>query len=114
MVLTHLPANLLLASIAFAPNLTTAIALLLARFALSQMDVPTRQAYVVGVVDESERTAATAYTNAARYAVRPFAPLVAGALVGSSLGAPFLIAGALKSCYDLGLYALFRNVSLTS
>ena len=76
------------------------------------MDVPTRQAYVVAVVEPSERTAAAAYTNAARYSVRPIAPLVAGALVGSSLGAPFVIAGALKSVYDLGLYALFRNVRI--
>jgi len=112
MVFTHLPSNLLLAAIALAPNLATAIALLLGRFALSQMDVPTRQAYVVAVVEPSERTAAAAYTNAARYSVRPIAPLVAGALVGSSLGAPFVIAGALKSVYDLGLYALFRNVRI--
>src|SRR4029077_6383985 len=63
MVFTHLPSNVLLAAIAFAPNLPTAIALLFARFALSQMDVPTRQAYVVSVVDPSERTAAAAYTN---------------------------------------------------
>jgi MFS family permease len=111
MVFTHLPSNLLLAAVAFAPNLASALVLLLARFALSQMDVPTRQAYVVGVVDPSERTAAAAYTNTARYAVRPLAPLVAGALLhGAWLGAPFVVAGALKSAYDLGLYRLFRNV----
>ena len=112
MVFTHLPSNLLLAAIALAPNLTTAVALILGRFALSQMDVPTRQAYIVTVVDPTERTAAAAYTNAARYAVRPVAPVVAGALVGSSLGAPFVIAGALKSAYDIGLYAFFRRVPL--
>src|SRR5207244_1665313 len=67
MVFTHLPSNLLLAAVAFAPNLATAIVLLLCRFALSQMDVPTRQAYVMAVVDPSERTAAAAYTNTARY-----------------------------------------------
>src|SRR5207245_5243459 len=81
MVFTHLPSNVLLGAIAFAPNLPTAIGLLLARFALSQMDVPTRQAYVVGVVDPSERTAAAAYTNTARYVVRPVAPLAAGPLL---------------------------------
>jgi MFS family permease len=98
MVFTHLPSNLLLAAVAFAPNLASALVLLLARFALSQMDVPTRQAYVVGVVDPSERTAAAAYTNTARYAVRPLAPLVAGALLqGVWLGAPFVAAGALKA-----------------
>lgn len=112
MVFTHLPSNLLLAAVAFAPNLETAIALLLGRFALSQMDVPTRQAYVVAVVDPSERTAAAAYTNTARYVTRPVAPLVAGATLQGALGAPFVIAGTLKSAYDLGLYALFRNVEV--
>jgi len=112
MVFTHLPSNLLLVGVAFAPNLWSAIALLLARFALSQMDVPTRQAYVVAVVDPSERTAAAAYTNTARYLTRPVAPLLAGVAVRASLGAPFLIAGALKSVYDLGLYALFRKVPI--
>jgi predicted MFS family arabinose efflux permease len=112
MVFSHLPSNVLLAAVAFAPNLPTAIALLLARFALSQMDVPTRQAYVVAVVDPSERTAAAAYTNAARYVTRPVAPLLAGLAVRSGLGVPFLIAGSLKSLYDLGLYILFRDVSV--
>src|SRR5207245_9039987 len=97
-------------AVAFAPNLPSAIALLLARFALSQMDVPTRQAYIVAVVEPSERTAAAAYTNTARYLTRPIAPLLAGAALRAGLGAPFLIAGALKSVYDLGLYLQFRNV----
>ena len=91
---THLPSNLLLAAIAFAPNLTVAITLLLAGFALSQMDVPTRQTYVMAVVDPTERTAAAAYTNTARYLTRPIAPLIAGAALKGALGAPFLIAGA--------------------
>ena len=112
MVFTHLPSNLLLAAVAFAPNLETAIALLLGRAALSQMDVPTRQAYVVAVVDPSERTAAAAYTNTARYVTRPVAPLLAGITLQGALGAPFLIAGVLKSVYDLGLYALFRNIEV--
>jgi predicted MFS family arabinose efflux permease len=112
MVFTHLPSNVLLAGIAFAPNLTAAIALLLGRFTLSQMDVPTRQAYVVAVVDPSERTAAAAYTNTARYVTRPVAPLLAGPTLRVALGAPFLIAGALKSAYDVGLYVLFRDVHL--
>lgn len=110
MVFTHLPSNVLLAAIAFAPTQASALALLLARFALSQMDVPTRQAYVVGIVEPSERTAAAAYTNSARYAVRPIAPLLTGPLLNVALGAPFVVAGALKSTYDLGLYALFRKV----
>ena len=112
MVFTHLPSNVLLAAVAFAPNLATAIALLLARFALSQMDVPTRQAYVVALVDPSERTAAAAYTNTARTLTRPVAPLLAGAALRIGLGAPFLIAGTLKSAYDVGLWVLFRSVQL--
>ncbi len=109
MVFSHLPSNLLLALIPFAPSQRTAIALLLARSVLSQMDVPTRQAYVVAVVDPDERVAAAAYTNTARYVVRPLGPLLAGPIITVSLGAPFVIAGALKSVYDLGLYALFRE-----
>jgi MFS family permease len=112
MVFTHLPSNLLLIAVAFAPNLESAIALLLARFALSQMDVPTRQAYVMAVVEPSERTAAAAYTNTARYLTRPIAPLVAGATLRAGLGAPFVIAGALKSVYDFGLYLTFRTVDV--
>ena len=114
MVFTHLPSNLLLAAVAIAPNLASAIALLLARFLLSQADVPTRQAYVMAVVEPSERTAAAAYTNTARYLTRPIAPLLAGATLRGALGAPFLIAGALKSVYDLCLYALFRNVDVAT
>jgi predicted MFS family arabinose efflux permease len=112
MVFTHLPSNLLLIGIAFAPSLASAIALLLARSALSQMDVPTRQAYVMAVVDPTERTAAAAYTNTARYLTRPIAPLAAGATLRIGLGAPFVIAGALKSIYDLGLYLTFRTVAV--
>jgi MFS family permease len=112
MVFTHLPSNVLLGAIAFAPNLPTAVGLLLARYALSQMDVPTRQAYVVSVVDPSERTAAAAYTNTSRYVVRPIAPLAAGPLLQAWIGGPFLVAGILKSLYDAGLYVLFRDVEL--
>jgi predicted MFS family arabinose efflux permease len=112
MVFSHLPSNLLLIGLAFAPDLPSAIALLLARFALSQMDVPTRQAYVVAVVDVSERTAASAYTNTARYLTRPIAPVLAGAAARAGFGVPFLIAGSLKSLYDLGLYLVFRNVEI--
>jgi predicted MFS family arabinose efflux permease len=114
MVFTHLPSNLLLAALAFAPNLSTAIALLLGRFALSQMDVPARQAFVVAVVDPSERTAAAAYTNTARYATRPFAPLLAGVALRGGLGVPFLVAGTIKSVYDVGVYAFFRRTMLTT
>jgi predicted MFS family arabinose efflux permease len=115
MVFTHLPSNLLLAAVPFAPNLATGIALLLARFVLSQMDVPARQAYVVAVVQPDERTAAAAYTNSARYAARPIAPILAGALVqASTLAAPFVIAGTLKSLYDVAFYRMFRGVPVQS
>src|SRR5207244_122334 len=112
MVFTHLPSNVLLAAVPLAPTQGTAFVLLLARFALSQMDVPTRQAYVVGVVDPSERTAAAATTNTARYATRPIGPLLAGPLSQAWLGIPFVVAGAMKSVYDIGLYLMFRRVRL--
>jgi predicted MFS family arabinose efflux permease len=115
MVFTHLPSNLLLIAVPFAPNLEAAVGLLLCRFLLGQMDVPARQAYVVAVVQPDERTAAAAYTNSARYATRPVAPIIAGALVqASTLAAPFIIAGTLKSVYDLAFYRMFRRVPLTT
>jgi predicted MFS family arabinose efflux permease len=109
MVFTHFPSNVLLALIPLAPTEAAAFVLLFARFALSQMDVPTRQAYVVGVVDADERTAAAAYTNTARYATRPLGPLVAAPIMQVSLGAPFVIAGVVKSAYDIALYTAFRR-----
>jgi predicted MFS family arabinose efflux permease len=112
MVFTHLPSNVLLAAIAFAPNYAVAVVLLLARYALSQMDVPARQAYVAAVVDPSERTAAAAYTNTARYVTRPIGPLVGGAALTIALGAPFVIAGAVKCVYDVAFYAMFRRVKV--
>ncbi|MGQ0616137.1 MAG: MFS transporter [Acidimicrobiia bacterium] len=114
MVFTHLPSNLLLAAVAVAPNAPVAIALVLARFALSQMDVPTRQAYVIGLVDPDERVAAAAYTATARYAVRPMAPLLGGALQQVSLGLPLVVAGGIKSVYDLALWSWFRRVPLSA
>jgi MFS family permease len=112
MVFSHLPSNLLLVALAFAPNLTVAIALLLARVVLSQMDVPTRQAYVMALVDPTERTAAASVTNTARYLVRPIGPVLAGATQTFGLGAPFVIAGTIKSAYDLILWRWFRTVPL--
>jgi predicted MFS family arabinose efflux permease len=111
MVFTHLPSNVLLAAVPLAPTLPVAIALLLARFMLSQMDVPARQAYVVSVVGRQERTSAAAYTNTARYLTRPAGPLVAGGLMQHvAMGAPFVAAGALKALYDVVLYFAFRRV----
>jgi MFS family permease len=104
MVGTHLPSNVLLAAVAFAPTFPVAVALLLARTTLSQMDVPTRQALVMSVVTPDERTLAAAVTNAARYTVRPVGPLVAGAVQQITLGAPLLVAGVVKGGYDLALW----------
>jgi predicted MFS family arabinose efflux permease len=113
MVFTHLPSNGLLAAIPFAPTEAWAIALLLARFALSQMDVPARQALVVGIVDPEERTAAAAYTNTARYVTRPLGTLCAAPLAQASLGAPFVVAGAVKSAYDVVFFTAFRRIHLS-
>ena len=112
MVFTHLPSNLLLAAIPLAPTLAVAIVLLLGRFALSQMDVPTRQAYIARLVEPGERTAAAAYTNSARYIVRPIGPALAGVAQQVTLGLPFFIAGGVKSVYDLILWAWFRRVKI--
>ena len=109
MVFTHLPSNVLLAAVAFAPTFPVAVALLLARTSLSQMDVPTRQALVMRVVEPGERTAAAAVTNAARYTVRPLGPLVAGALQQVALGLPLLVAGVIKGGYDLALWRWSRH-----
>jgi predicted MFS family arabinose efflux permease len=111
MVFTHLPSNVLLMLVPFMPNLGSAIAMLLARFAISQMDVPARQAFVVAVVEPSERTAAAAYTNTARYLVRPAGPALGGVLMQNvALSAPFVAAGSLKIVYDLAILAAFRRV----
>jgi MFS family permease len=111
MVFTHLPSNVLLALVPFMPNLGGAVAVLLGRFALSQMDVPARQAFIAAIVEPSERTAAAAYTNTARYVGRPLGPAVASTLMQrTALAAPFLAARAVKVAYDLVIYAAFRQV----
>jgi predicted MFS family arabinose efflux permease len=113
MVFTHLPSNLMLMAVPFMPTLASATAMLLLRSTLSQMDVPARQAFVVSIVDPQERTAAAAYTNTARYLVRPFGAASAGLVMQQiAVGAPFVIAGALKSVYDVALYVSFRRVRL--
>ncbi|MGH2581184.1 MAG: MFS transporter, partial [Actinomycetota bacterium] len=113
MVFTHLPSNVLLVLVPFMPTLGWAVAALLARYALSQMDVPARQAYVVAMVDPRERTAAAAFTNTARYVTRPFGALGAGVLMERvALGSPFVVAGALKIAYDVWLFATFWKVPL--
>jgi MFS family permease len=112
MVFTHLPSNLLLAAVPLAPTLPVAVGLLLARTCLSQMDVPTRQAYVMALVPPAERTAAAAVTNTARYVTRPVGTALAGLLQPLGLALPFLVAGVVKSAYDLALWRLFRPVQL--
>jgi MFS family permease len=114
MVGTHLPSNMLLAAVAFAPTFPVAAVLLLARTTLSQMDVPTRQALVMTVVTPGERTAAAAVTNASRYTVRPIGPLVAGLVQQLALGAPLVVAGAVKAGYDLTLWGWARHLGLSS
>jgi hypothetical protein len=111
-VFTHLPSNVLLALIPLAPSLLVAVLLLLARSALSQMDVPARQAYVAALVDPAERTAAAGYTNAARHIVRPAGPALASVSMGMATGLPFLVAAGLKAVYDVALYVMFRRVRL--
>ena len=110
MVATHLPSNVLLAALAFAPSFPVAVGLLFARVALSQMDVPTRQAYVMALVAPTERTAAAATTNSARYLTRPFGTALGGLVASVAIGAPFLIAGSIKSAYDVVLWRWFRTV----
>jgi predicted MFS family arabinose efflux permease len=114
MVFTHLPSNLLLVGVALAPNAPTAIGLLLARFALSQMDVPTRQAYLVALVDTDERVAASAYTATAKYVVRPVAPVLAGIAQHAFLGLPLVLAAAIKSGYDVTLWSWLRHVPIAT
>jgi MFS family permease len=114
MVGTHLPSNVLLAAVAFAPGFGAAAGLLLARTTLSQMDVPTRQALVMTVVTPGERTAAAAVTNAARYTVRPIGPLIAGLVQQLALGAPLVLAGTVKAGYDAALWGWARHLGLTS
>jgi len=109
MVWTPLPSNVLLASVAFAPTLPIAVVLILARTALSQMDVPTRQALVMSVVAPEGRTAAAAVTNAARYTVRPAGPLIGGAMQSVALGLPLVVAGIVKGSYDLALWTWART-----
>lgn len=112
MVFSHLPSNVLLALVPLAPTLLVAVLLLLGRSALSQMDVPARQAYVAALVDPAERTAAAGYTNAARHLVRPAGPALASLSMGMAAGLPFLVAGGLKIAYDVALYLTFRRVEL--
>ena len=111
MVFTHIPANIFVIVAALMPNLHLALMFLLFRFALSSMDVPARQSFVMAVVPPEERAAAASVTNVPRSLAGAMAPLPAGAMLDYSLfGWPLICAGALKIIYDLLLLAQFRAV----
>lgn len=112
MVGTHLPSNVMLLLVPLMPNLGSAIALLLGRFVISQMDVPTRQSYVNAVVPADRRSAANGVTGTARQLGTSLAPLIAAPLLGSVAfaGVPFFISGGLKIIYDICLWRGFRKI----
>ena len=112
MVVTHLPSNILLILVPLMPTLWSAVAVLLVRFSISQMDVPTRQSYVMAVVPPEERSAAAGVTGVSRTIGASISPVLAGLLFANPalINVPFFIAGVLKSAYDLILYRSFVAV----
>src|SRR5688572_26977601 len=111
MVVTHIPSSILLMTVAIAPNFPVAAVLFLLREGLVEMDVPTRQSYVLAVVRPEERTVATGVTNLVRLAAWAVAPIVAGALtVGDSYAVPLVVGAGMKILYDVLLYRAFRGV----
>jgi MFS family permease len=111
MVFTHIPSNLLLMLVPLMPNLPLAITVLLARFSISQMDVPTRQSYTMAVVDPDERSAASGVTTIARSIGAAISPSLAGALLNTALiSAPFFLSGGIKIIYDLVIWFSFRAI----
>jgi MFS family permease len=110
MVVTHFPSNVMLLLVAAAPNLGIALALLLLRATISQMDAPMRQAYVVSIVEPSERAGAIAVTVALRGVTMAAGPVLTGfAIQAATLGLPFLVGGGAKIAYDLALFFGYRN-----
>lgn len=112
MVVTHVPSSLFLAAVVVAPSLPVALACLAGRALLSQMDVPTRQAYLVAITAPGERSRAIATTNTARYLTRPVGAVAAGGAAAIALGAPLLAAAAIKVTYDAAVWHRFRDVPL--
>lgn len=113
MVFTHLPSNVLLTLVPFMPSWPVAAVVLLARHALAQMDVPTRQAYTMVLVAPEERAAAAGLTNAVRPAAASLAPAISGVALQAAInGLPFVLAGGLKILYDVTLWLTFRRVAL--
>jgi MFS family permease len=111
MVFTHIPSSLFLVTVAFAPNFPVAALLFLLREGLVEMDVPTRQSYVMAVVRPEERTFASGVTHLVRVGAWAVAPSLAGIFMQSlSLGIPLMIGAGMKIAYDLLLYVAFRRV----
>jgi predicted MFS family arabinose efflux permease len=110
MVFTHLPSNILLMLVPLMPNLPLAVAVLLLRFSISQMDVPTRQSYTMAVVEPDERSAASGVTGVARTIGASLSPVVTGVFLSNPalIGLPFLVSGGLKILYDVALFLNFR------
>jgi len=111
MVFTHIPSSILLLTVPFAPSFAVAAVLFLLREGLVEMDVPTRQSYVMAVVKPEERTFASGVTSLVRLAAWAVAPAFAGLFMrGGLLGAPLVIGAGMKIVYDLLLYSAFKNV----
>jgi MFS family permease len=111
MVFTHIPSSLLLVTVAFAPSFGVAAVLFLLREGLVEMDVPTRQSYVMAVVPPEDRTVASGVTHIVRTAGWAVAPSIAGVFMQRlSLLAPLIVGASLKIAYDVLLYAVFRSV----
>lgn len=111
MVFTHMPANIFLLLTPLMPTFPLAMTVILLRYCVAQMDVPTRHSYLMAIVAPDERSAAAGVTTVARTAASALAPTVTGALLGASLlSTPFFLAGGLKIVYDLALYFRFRDI----
>ncbi|MDE1724773.1 MAG: MFS transporter [Thaumarchaeota archaeon] len=111
MVFTHIPSNILLIFLAFSPSFSIAISIYFARMSLSQMDVPTRQSYLMGVVNEDERIPAAVFTNTSRNIAQATSPSLIGLVISAlSISAPFVFGGVLKIAYDIGIFFSFRKI----
>jgi predicted MFS family arabinose efflux permease len=109
MVYTHIPSNILLCLVPLMPSLPLAVGVLLLRFSISQMDVPTRQSYTMAVVAPDERSAASGITSIARSVGAAISPALSGLVMSNPIGIPFFLAGGLKIVYDLLLYRSFSS-----
>lgn len=114
MVFSHIPSNIFLSAVPFAPSAVWAVALLLCRQSLSQMDVPTRQSYTMSLIEERDRTAAAGFTNVSRTVASSVSPSLAGyAIANIWIGSPILAAGTFKLIYDFLIYGSFRKIKPT-